>query len=386
MNYSQIKGTVIKKGRKYFYVKLDTTQNDYQHKLLINEYSQNLNVGDWFELTAQPTWSEGYRTGKSYISLYTPVDPDSERQEEIARWMGYIQNAYKQGYIYEKGVEKLHELKANKELRKVRRMSADLAIERAVKKFVRYVEEYDKFESESWKYVHEFGSEDDIQKVEKANEDLEKAREEKRQQKIKEEEEKRSKGIFEKVRFGESELCQFHIASKGSIFEMENELYRVTYISQRKRADEDWGQPWDDYYRLVSYQRVTDAEDSDVIAYKKAKEQEIKQKEKQKRKEHLENQITKFIQNGIPIEKVKDVSAFMQTANEKPIWNTFNLYGSGEFCFVHQQEIYLVIGHTMDGDTWDANTISGVGYGWHRPLTPEIEHILSEYQAMDSEE
>lgn len=105
-----ISGTVVKKGRKYFQVRLSTTQSNYLHKIVINSINKEWKVGDTFQCVGIPTWDYAYGSGKPYISFYTPVNAEDVRKDEIDRWMGYVKEAYKKGYVYEKGVAKLLEL------------------------------------------------------------------------------------------------------------------------------------------------------------------------------------------------------------------------------------------------------------------------------------
>ena len=107
-----IKFKVIKKGRKWLHIVQEGRNEKYQEKLLINSLTENLDAGSCAELFVQ---SEGNINYKGYWDWqHTAVDveevKEAERQKNIDKWICYVRENFKDGRIYNKGIEELHKL------------------------------------------------------------------------------------------------------------------------------------------------------------------------------------------------------------------------------------------------------------------------------------
>lgn len=109
----RIEVEVLKKGRKYFEVKyLD--DKSYPFKLVINSVSECLKVGQKAAMFCE--FETSYWKGHQK-SIATPLTNEQikeargqQRQEEITKWKGYTESAFREGKIYQKGLDKLKEL------------------------------------------------------------------------------------------------------------------------------------------------------------------------------------------------------------------------------------------------------------------------------------
>lgn len=107
-----IKFKVIKKGRKWLHIVQEGRNEKYQEKLLINSLTENLDAGSCAELFVQ---SEGNINYKGYWDWqHTAVDAEevkeAERQKNIDKWICYVRENFKDGRIYNRGIEELHKL------------------------------------------------------------------------------------------------------------------------------------------------------------------------------------------------------------------------------------------------------------------------------------
>ena len=379
----KISGKVVKKGRKYFQVKLDTTKNDYLHKVVINEVNKDWKVGEDFSVLAIPKWDSSYNSGKWYISQYTPVSQEEVDKEEIDRWMGYVEKAYNNGYIYKKGVDKLRELGAKKELAKIRVMENELAHQRVLDRFVDYCTLYGKFLPNEWKEIHESGREKDIERAEKAyNEYLEKENAEK-VEKQRKEEERRAKGYRDGIILEDDFVARKHVR-EGSFYEKNGRIYKVLKLSGRRNTERDFGEDGmsfgilSDYYYKANVQDVTDSNTAEVQEFK----QYLKDKEKLTELHQIymkkENTLKKSIERNASL---KDGTHWHDIHPEgtMDLITTQDIYGHGEFLFVANGRIYWVICNHADGDNWSFNTVDGWGYGYSLKATENNMKLVDNY-------
>ena len=96
---------ILKKGRKWFE---GETPEGYKAKIEINEISRDWEVGKSYTFTADVVFE------KNKFGTKVFVYPKDERKaqletlmEEFERWKGYFENALEEGYIYEKGEDKI---------------------------------------------------------------------------------------------------------------------------------------------------------------------------------------------------------------------------------------------------------------------------------------
>lgn len=101
----KIKGFVTKKGRKWFEVNLEP--NGFETQMLINKASENLNIGDDFELEAE---LEVKRSQYGSVYQYIPISPEEIRDKKIASLIDGIRDAAKEGYFASKKYAELKSL------------------------------------------------------------------------------------------------------------------------------------------------------------------------------------------------------------------------------------------------------------------------------------
>lgn len=380
----KITGVVVKKGRKYFQVKLDKTKNDYLHKVAINDVSKSWKVGDRFSVSAIPKWDVSYNTQKWYISLYTPVSEEAINSAEIDRWMGYVKEAFRKGYIYTKGVDKLRELGATKELAEVQELKVELTYRKTLEKFVDYLTLYNKFLSDEWDKIHKSGRKEDIQKAEKVyNEYLEKKNAEKAE-KQKKEEERKALGYQDGIILDDRFVYQ-HCLHEGSYYEKNGRIYKVLKLSNRKSAEREYGGDamsfgiLSDYFYKANVRDVTDLDDKEVHEYKQYLEDKKKLAELSTLYQKKENTLKKAIARNAKLKcgtKWVDIHP-QETVDLK---NTRDIYGHGEYLFVSNGRIYWVICNHADGDFWDVNTVDGWGYGYSLKATDANMKLVDAYE------
>lgn len=171
-NIIKLSGVVLRVGLKYYTVRPDTAPNEPKRTawLLKNEVSEKLELGDRFSFSVKIHYKLHENATKYEISFYEPVivksDADKEyywliqnydngngfvnekrlqklrdlgefdkikkfgelrakhKDTEIAnekkRWFGYVKDHYfKDGYLYQKGIDKLKALGAKEELEEI---------------------------------------------------------------------------------------------------------------------------------------------------------------------------------------------------------------------------------------------------------------------------
>ena len=391
----KISGVIQKKGRKYFKVVLDKTTNGYQHQVLINDPVKDLQVGDRIETYAMPTWAYGHNTGKPYVALYTPVSVDELNNREIQRWYGYVKEAYANGYIYEKGVEKLEELHATEQLENVKKMRFLLEYNKKLQKALKYCTQYKKIDYDSVNFVKKYGQKEDIAKLEEAinqmNKEKEQEAEAKRKQaeekankKRQEEEQLRKEGMKKNWNVDADVIDQWSSYCNGQYFIYKEDVYKILKRSNLKNAEKIYGEDamsfgfLQPFFYTVDVQKVTDSNDPDVLIFKEIP----KTIDKLNKTKHqlLEKQKTlcNTIERGAKIKNYDDYANNF-TDQAQMLWNTQDIYGGGTKCFVNNGRIYYVIHNTRDGDNWSVNTISGVGYGYSIPANERNMKLVNEY-------
>ena len=110
-NIRRISGTIESRGRKYFHIRVN---NKYKAQLVIDENTCDLQPGDTFDFQATQM-VEHSNYGNKYT--YTKASPellkqlsDEAHQQEIQRWTGYVENAFSEGRVYQKGLDTLKRL------------------------------------------------------------------------------------------------------------------------------------------------------------------------------------------------------------------------------------------------------------------------------------
>ena len=381
-----IKGTIVKKGRKYFQVKLDTTRNDYLHKVLINEVSKSLKPGDSFELDVQENWANSYRTGKRYIESYTPVSPEEGKQAEIERWTEYCRDALHKGYTYRKGMAKLEEIGAKKELQELAELKEELDYQDALQRFSNWCRK-DVFADELWDRIHKKGRKKDIERIEKEYWEMQERMAERSKGKTQEETEEKPEETPVKSRTFPDHFVYDHGLCTGAFFQENGHLYRILDLSPRLSAWEEYGEDamsfgiLSDYFYIAKVKDVTEAKDEQTEAYR-SHLRDIKDYEKKKEAlENAEADIKKVCEKGRRIPEGTEWDSIRPVASRDVLKDTSNVYGHGEMLFESRGELWYITCNTADGDDWRVNSVSGIGYGYEVPIDEEIRKLMDVYRA-----
>ena len=110
---------VIKKGRKYFQIRYSPEHNAFQ--LLINDLTRDFQVGQIVTdlLCEFETQFNSYTGGKKTTAIAVDSETfakraelhaEAERQSEIQRWRGYVDEKLTYGQIYQRGLNELRSL------------------------------------------------------------------------------------------------------------------------------------------------------------------------------------------------------------------------------------------------------------------------------------
>lgn len=108
--------TIDQAGRKW--LEAHTEQN-HRAQIAINSASEGFEVGETYTFRAEVKVKRGGRQAQWQVFPVTKQDLERQkfdrRRTEIARWMGYIEDAALKGYMYTKGLDTIAALGASDE-------------------------------------------------------------------------------------------------------------------------------------------------------------------------------------------------------------------------------------------------------------------------------
>lgn len=137
-NYSKkITVEIRKRGRKYFKVAYPGAANEFN--LMINPSSQTFQVGEVQTVLCQfetKVSKFGQKTTAIPVTMAeSDAQREAERQREIQRWIGYLEQAANEGRVYQRAINELFALRADPSLyqpiiEKATRLHQELEIKR----------------------------------------------------------------------------------------------------------------------------------------------------------------------------------------------------------------------------------------------------------------
>jgi hypothetical protein len=138
---------IVKRGRKYFKVRVPG--RTFLMDLYITESNNNLQEGDIVEINVLK--NEEYSKYGTKVQYYPLSDNKKEEIEaekekeynkkEIKRWMEYVRSAANSGYIYQKGMNRLYELGADK-IAEIQKELGEIHIKVQNKKTIQKINDY----------------------------------------------------------------------------------------------------------------------------------------------------------------------------------------------------------------------------------------------------
>jgi len=146
-NIRRISGTIESRGRKYFHILIN---NKYKALLIIDENTSDLQVGDTFDFQATYTvehskFSSKYTYTKASPELLNQLKEELH-QQEVNRWTGYVENAFSEGRVYQKGLDTLKQLGVDisvydEKIREVQIAKERTKVESKIERYKGYVKE-----------------------------------------------------------------------------------------------------------------------------------------------------------------------------------------------------------------------------------------------------
>ena len=371
----QISGVVVKKARKYFHVHLDTHhQPDFTQKLLICDEINDLKEGDRFEnLNVRVEWAYGYTTGKPYVDYYvvcTEADKEAERKADIAKWWGYVLEAYDngKGHIYERGVAELNRLNATEELSRLPEMRSAIAAHDRKEKIAKW-----------WGYILDAYNDGEGYIYEKGVGVLSKLGAQEYLEKIPE----MRKKVLETQLANSSKPSKLkslvfsaeegRYISSGMLIERNGSVFRAGQKHYHKEDGFSFGAMSEEWYS-VDVQDITDTPEGKAEKERVDKEKvaAAERREKAELVKDAKQRIIKAVKSG---ERIPETSLIDLEAGKTVVWDTINIYGGGDVLLVDDDKAYYIINNGTDGGDWSVNNIrtGGAGaFGFYCPLTPEL--------------
>lgn len=381
---------ITKIGRKWLEGEIPGIK--YKHKIQLNDTSKDWKEGETYTFNAEivKEYSK-YGTSTTIYPITQEVKKTIDQQnnrKEIEKWLGYIENAVKSGYLYKNGVEKVKLLGIDKfsDLQNILNGYIE-----DVKKIEREKAEKKKTEisyGQSW--VESYGG----KKCFICNQAI-------------------SKGELVRYQYQNGNKNITHVNCKDAIEKAKKEAedttkyfsigggsgygYQEYHEGQIVKATQDQiNRGYPEFLYVVSSSKKYYRDDGmsfgvgDESGYVySAKCREATEDESKKLREELEKS-KKIRKAKLRVEEIKST---IRKTGEKPdgnnkveglkLFDTQNIYGSGDWFVITKDYIWYVENHGMDGDNWSANNVltGGAGaIGWRIKIDEKLVSELKELE------
>lgn len=391
----KIIGTIEKKGRKYFYVK--------NHKILLTEEWKTKNVGDKVKLDVMPITKYNAYMRRDILDYYQPLNDETERQLEIDRWFGYVKDTYKKkGYLYKRGIVELQELNAEKELEQIAEWKEEMKEKQIADIFERMQWEFDEgkgFISKSKiERLQELGAEKELAQIPDMQKRIDEVREERYREEIKKQNEKRrAKAEYEKknniyhLAIGKHKWYRLPKTSDGK--EHYFSYFDITYTKEGAKTTENifrlidkkymdcdgmsFGAMEEEWYDITA-QDVDNSDNETVVKFKEERKRLRIRAEMSTKLYRIKDTITNFARkSGKRFPMGTEYSVIQK--DKKVLWDTRDIYGSGEIVLYDDETLIHIFNCHTDGDYWAGNNIDEWGDGYSIPMSTEIQSAIDEY-------
>lgn len=158
---------------------------------------------------------------------------------------------------------------------------------------------------------------------------------------------------------------------KGDLYEYEGGVYEVLFKEFFEEDGLSFGADENEYYEIDL--KLLGEDDVRVIEYRTHKAKVAQAQKAKQAKDIAVHRISTVAEKG---DSIGETSLAELVKDAVVLNSTFDLYGGGEMLLLKNNELFLIINNGYDGVSWKRNTIatSGAGaYGYHIPLTPELE-------------
>lgn len=408
--YVYLKGKVKKKARKYFHVDVyGSTRN-----LLICDSTKDLKPGDEVGMYVLSIYKQNSPSWEPSFKCFAPLDsaeaqaefPDmlkrhiekcrkeidedgsfstkdiealralgatqeiidelkaahakEQHEREVYRYVHRIKRGIREGVLYEGGIEALRKLGEVEKAEELRKQGIEAEYDRDVER-IRIGIEKGRKETEILDRLRRFGCNETVAQLE--DEWAKK--------------EKELKANAPKKPY----ICTCSIGyskarhlTKGSLYEHKGKLYEVL---SKKYFGEDglsFGAGEDEYYDVDLM--LLDEDDDRVIKYRAHQAELAQARQKRQAKTKAIQKLSASAEKG---DLITESSLAELVKDATVLSDTFDIYGGGEMLLLKDGELYYLINNGGDGASWQRNAITtgGAGaYGYHTPMTPELEESV----------
>ncbi|GEM_PF-5957298 len=368
-------------GRKWLQAHVADKPN-WKAQIEKNETSKDFEVGKTYQFKADVQIETSKFGRKVQVFPFNPGGDraNQARQEEIKRWLGYVEEKAGQ-YVYQKGVDKLKELKiedfpelqqrldaAMEKTTAATRLAKEKRAQSEIERWLGYIEEksaigkiyyngLEKVASLGIEKFPELKARLDAAKEQAKSVQESQSREEEAERKAKAKQESDS-GIISLSGgsgYGHTGWQEGQIIHKksddGTI-----RIYRVTSTSKQYFREDglSFGVGDDSGYIYRAEAAPVQDDDNEAIQYR----QKLANKDIEKAQKSSISKIARYIKDNGEIPPGND----NQPEGEK-YHNTQSIYGGGEWFVVGKEWIWYVENNGMDGDDWSRNNIRTGGAG-----------------------
>ena len=269
--------------------------------------------------------------------------------EEINRWREYVENAYKKGYLYKKGVDMLRNLGDTEYENRISEIQNELNEQKRKKEIERWFGYVENAYKEGRIYekgierLRELGASEYLERIEKMRED------------IRMQNEKKNSGKKRIVLSGNENR-----PARGEIILKNGKAYRVESVRYERYDGFSFGADTEDWYSVQAVD-ISDTEDGKSALDNARKAEEAAKAEQNKIQEVKStlSSIRDIIENKSNYVKKGDIPS----KDSVILYDTFNMYGSGERIVLDGDYVWYIRNNGMDGDAWDQNNYSTGGAG-----------------------
>lgn len=364
-------GTVVKKGRKW--LKVIPEGKTYEVEVEINNKTDTLSVGDVFNgISAIDVQRSKYGVKTQVYPLLDEEIPYGEKKES-ERWLSYVEEAAREGRLYEKGIKKLREMDMSRFPDLVKRLE-EIVKEVTIPELDRWVgfvesaaAEGRLYEKGVWKLIklgvdrspdHQRRMDQALKKVKKAEAEKQKVR-------------------SMRVLYPLSMIPQLNVPTKRG-----EKLIVFTGVGKSFRIDESYPS------RGGSHLLGHEGEKGAYVYYREATEGERESYEQRQQKEETKRRELSSIRQSIgdvrdQIQNDGDMPAGPVVIDGKRYMDTANAYGGGEWFEITDDAIWYVQNNGSDGDDWGRNNVRTGGAGAIGWMIPYNENIAKKIRDLD---
>lgn len=357
MKKQTIKATVKKKGRKYYHIVQDGRSEKYPEKLVINEFTNHLSVGDDFEMEVETEIQKKYI---GYDITHFPAELRISDKNKINKYIEYIENAALENRLYQKGVNVLHELDYydyDERIKEIKNLDCKRRCENTRDRIISYLKNDGTFWSNGFDRLHkEYNCFDYDEEILEAKEKY---------------------LIKNEYKY----IGKHNYYAIGSIFVEEDRAYKS--MSYTKEDDGMSIGFITDCWYSYKCKDVTDTSDGKKAIAGETKYKEIAEYiEKSLRpaikiKEKAEEELIDAIEKFDTLDRTKNTNFPKEI--KKIYIDTFDIYGYGNKLLIdNNDKVWYIINNSSDGANWRLNHIDDRCYGYMANLS-SVEKYIENY-------